>query len=506
MSFFQDRSARLILIGLAAFLGGLCGFTLGVQSPAAQVSEPIGEFPLPHHVPRQPGGISLRFAMVHDVLHERFARHGKAYYEERNRRARQAIEKEPRSAGRKPSAKYFAAIDDLGVGLDHLGQDDEAVHILRDKLRQQQALRYQGRDLYTTYANLGTFLIHGNFARARNGDPEARRRLREGIALVQKAIEVNPDAHFGRETWQVVTAEFLDAAIDHPDILLDYDLVGDRLRDYVDPSQAGSIHDRREWAFYAPTRVTGDERYENRQEWENARLLRDYITRVGSEHGWREALHRGQTSVVPFDEPSLGIVGMWRLGGGANPHFALALGEIMLRVGQRYIAWCAYERAARLAGRFWPNRRLQEEFTAHCRRRQTVIEEHLAPEEGATLRPRFEAELDYGQHYQQAYEQYEAERIAAGTPLDDPHFYDAFHRQHEPIASPSGPSETYAAARQQVSLVRALPHAVLGAGLLAFVVACGLRLLTRRAPLAPQASGHVEPRTGSAGGRHTLSG
>ena len=52
---------------------------------------------------------------------------------------------------------------------------------------------------------------------------------------------------------------------------------------------------------------------------------------------------------VPFDEPALGIIGMWRQGGGANPHFALALGETMLRVGQRYIAWCAS--SARRPGR-----------------------------------------------------------------------------------------------------------------------------------------------------------
>ena len=62
--------------------------------------------------------------------------------------------------------------------------------------------------------------------------------------------------------------------------------------------------------------------------------------------------HRMPTS---FDEPCLGIVGMWRQGGGANPHFALALAETMLRVGQRYVAWTAYERASRLAERFWPD-------------------------------------------------------------------------------------------------------------------------------------------------------
>ena len=29
---------------------------------------------------------------------------------------------------------------------------------------------------------------------------------------------------------------------------------------------------------------------------------------------------------MPFDEPVLGVIGMWTLGGGPNPHSALALG------------------------------------------------------------------------------------------------------------------------------------------------------------------------------------
>src|SRR5262245_20542205 len=149
--------------------------------------------PLPHHISKYPGGVSLRFAMVHDVVHERFPRHGKAYYAERNRRVCEHLAgmeaKEPSDG--KPSDAYLSLFDDLGAGLDHLGEHDEAVRVLRDKLRRQAAHGFAGRQLYTTYANLGTFLIHGNFRAAAAGDAAAKASLREGLDFIHKSIEVN---------------------------------------------------------------------------------------------------------------------------------------------------------------------------------------------------------------------------------------------------------------------------------------------------------------------------
>ena len=47
----------------------------------------------------------------------------------------------------------------------------------------------------------------------------------------------------------------------------------------------------------------------------------------------------------------------------------------MLRVGQRYIAWTAFERAYRLKEHYWPEIRIQEGFGTHCRARQKLIED-----------------------------------------------------------------------------------------------------------------------------------
>jgi hypothetical protein len=241
------------------------------------------------------------------------------------------------------------------------------------------------------------------------------------------------------------------------------------------------------------------------QRWLELKPIRRYITKVGAEQDW--AMAASHREPVPFDEPVLGIVGMWRQGYGADPHFALALGETMLRVGQRYLAWAAYERAARLADRFWPDPALQQFLREHCRKRQAQIEatlsfqpsdpsypawQHVSPPPGAeavaNLRPAFDAELAHGEGYQRAYQQYEAEKIAAGVAITQEGFYDAFHAGREPIASAVGSEEWFAyvprAKMYRCAAERRFAWSALGAGLAAFATAVGMRWWTRRSAAA----------------------
>src|SRR5262245_51058405 len=93
MSAPDRRGAWLALVALLAVLGGCAGLLTGFAYPVPgqPPRHEIREYPLPHHVPKYEGGISLRFAMVHDAIHERYPRHGEAYYRERNRLARQGL-------------------------------------------------------------------------------------------------------------------------------------------------------------------------------------------------------------------------------------------------------------------------------------------------------------------------------------------------------------------------------------------------------------------------------
>ena len=428
LSLRADTVATGFIVGVAILLipTGI-GFALGGLARSSYPPPPI-LYPLPHQIPKYPGGVSFRFAMVHDVIHDRYPRHGKAYYRERNRRILAAIEKNKDAEGL-PPADQFDLIDDLGVGLDSLGEHDEAVRWLRLKLKAQENLGLQGRALYTSYANLGTFLIHGASSRT-----VPREQIREGLDYLRNSIAVNPEAHFGREVWQAIVAEFMLAAATSRELLLKYDMVGNSLKWSFDPQH------RRAMNPWETAKVRSVAAYlQDPKDALQAASLRGTITRVGAEDDWRRDVPGAHKDQVPFDEPCLGIIGMWRLGGGANPHFALALAETMARVNQRRLAWAAYHRAVREAKRFCPEEEIRTKFIEHCKARQTSL--GFAAGEKDELERNFDSELQFGLEYQRAYQQYEEDLIAAGKDLNDPHFYDRFHSQHGEIATPIGQAD-----------------------------------------------------------------
>ena len=108
----NSRVARLACIGL----GAIIGFTAGMMLSYSQSVYHAKYFPLPHHIAKHPGGVSFRFAMVHDIIHERFPRHGQAYYRERDR-----ITQEKLAALNPDDPEAFNLTDDLAVGLERLG-------------------------------------------------------------------------------------------------------------------------------------------------------------------------------------------------------------------------------------------------------------------------------------------------------------------------------------------------------------------------------------------------
>ncbi|QEH33726.1 hypothetical protein OJF2_22320 [Aquisphaera giovannonii] len=467
---------RLLVIGAAAMAGrwlgaGLCGARLAVL-PADRFPFLATPYPLPHHVPKDPGGLALRFAMVHDVVHERFPRHGRAYYEWRDRKTRERLARLDEA-----DPARFPLLDDLGAGLERLGRSDEAVAVLRDKLARQRRLGVAGKELYTSYANLGTFLIHAGFPKALAGDREALAGIEEGISFIRKSVEVNPDAHFGREAWQAAIAEFLAAAMRDPKLLRTYDCLGNRLdlriseiinretnwvgTGYGRPYDAAFAQGKTSEEFPAFWRPDVD--LESPANWPLVRDIRKHITRVGAEDGWDGVPVPSHRGPVAFDEPVMGIIGMWRQGGGANPHFALALGETMLRVGERFLAWSAFERASRLAGRYSRDTALQEFLREHCRSRQAEIEgtlqsrggsvsgrsyayhvdAYLTPAEIGRMRPAFEEELARGTEYQERMSDFEAAQIAAGEIESGEALLEEFERQHGAIATTPGAEETF---------------------------------------------------------------
>ncbi len=121
-----------------------------------------------------------RFPSTIELIAGKFARHSKAFYEWRV---------EDRLARLQAKPGDHSLTDDLAVAYDKLGKRDEGIQVLRDQLAKSP-------NRYETHANLGTLLIH-------NGQFE------EGLKHIEQAIEINPNAHFGREKYQALVVRYL---------------------------------------------------------------------------------------------------------------------------------------------------------------------------------------------------------------------------------------------------------------------------------------------------------
>ncbi len=136
------------------------------------------------------------------VLTGRFPRNPPLYYRMRLDRVTTHLKTQPDD---------LADYDDAGVACDRLGRGDEAIAWMDKKKQALDRLDPKSPDfkehLYRYHANLGTFLVHrwvrGGGDRTKLDDV---RRSREEIAA---AIAINPNAHFGREKYQLKVIEWI---------------------------------------------------------------------------------------------------------------------------------------------------------------------------------------------------------------------------------------------------------------------------------------------------------
>lgn len=121
-----------------------------------------------------------QFPSVIELISGKFLRHSPEFHYWRIKDREKKLEKYPDS---------LSLYDDLAVSWSKIGDDKKAIEIILQKEKLQPGL-------YETYANLGTFYLHN-------------RQLKKGIEYIDKAIKINPNAHFGREIYQKYLAEYV---------------------------------------------------------------------------------------------------------------------------------------------------------------------------------------------------------------------------------------------------------------------------------------------------------
>ena len=279
------------------------------------------------------------------VLAGRWERHSPYFYGQRVERMRERLAERPGD---------LDAVDNLAVALEKLGRGDEAIALLTPVVEVNP-------ERYTSLANLGTFHLH-------SGD------LAAGIDFIRRAIEVNPDAHFGREKYQLMLAEH--------------------------------ARDGGPGSFVLPLLVDGP------------------ATRPADvEVVMRGVRANGRTS---HDEAIEGVVGMIRFGTGTSPRLFYALGDLLAARGDKHLAAFAYLRALE------HDHPRPEEVRAALDDVRVIIGGEPTVDELRADLDRLSAE---GTAWVAAFQAYEDRRVRAGDDPTADGFYDAFYAEHgEPRA------------------------------------------------------------------------
>jgi hypothetical protein len=133
------------------------------------------------------------------IIVGRFERNPPLYYEMRIKRIEAELAKNPNQAD---------LYDDIAVAFDRIHKDGQALLWIEKKravLKKMGSAATDVHDWYRYYANVGTFHAHHWFATR----PVKHDELEEAEKDIAKAIELNPDAHSGREGYQLAAIQWI---------------------------------------------------------------------------------------------------------------------------------------------------------------------------------------------------------------------------------------------------------------------------------------------------------
>ena len=219
---------------------------------------------------------------AYDLVVGRWHRHSDRYYLDRVTRLGSAAE------------LTLAECDDLAVAYEHLGDRDAAVGVMAQKARMlsdEPDTEHQ----YRYHANLGTFHAHTG-------------RYDDAVAELRAAVAINPDAHFGRENFQIELIEYVAAAKADPQLWRRFSFLrhaGYQIRAHIGVDGLRFSPDAsRDWG----------------EDWRGERQL-----------DWGKAYKA--------------VGGMLRFGGLEGPELYRSLAELFLAKQHLNLAWWALERA-----------------------------------------------------------------------------------------------------------------------------------------------------------------
>jgi hypothetical protein len=153
---------------------------------------------------------------VLEVITGRFERNPPLYYEMRLARVTKELQAQP---------SKLELYDDAAVACDRLHRDAEAIAWMAKKRAHLKPYPQDKDHWYRYHANIGTFQAHlwlrGGADRKKIGEMKTARDN------LKRAIQINPNAHFGREKYQLMAIEWIINPPKDFSTFLDYHNVSD---------------------------------------------------------------------------------------------------------------------------------------------------------------------------------------------------------------------------------------------------------------------------------------
>ncbi|WP_372367673.1 hypothetical protein [Candidatus Uabimicrobium sp. HlEnr_7] len=219
------------------------------------------------------------FPSTLELIAGKFPRHSTHFYQWRIKDRLQKIENDHDN---------LALYDDLAVSYDKVGEHSKAIEVMLQKEKKSPGL-------YETYANMGTFYIHS-------------RQYKKGLIYIDKAIAINPDAHFGREVYQKYLVEYLLSKMIDSKITLPLFTLTEKAKHYKYKTVTDYISSSRSNIFVASSIFNG------------------FVDFLQKKQGKKFSRHKAVN----------GILGMMRFGNFSSPILLEVLAHLLIEKEHRH--------------------------------------------------------------------------------------------------------------------------------------------------------------------------
>lgn len=225
---------------------------------------------------------------LESVVSDRWYRHSDVLYRTRIRQLN------PKLSQQEITCDQY---DDLAVAYEKIQEHESALQVL-DAKRELLEKAPDSEHQYRYHANLGTVLAHAG-------------RFDEALEELEKALTLNPEAHFGREQFQVDLIRYLKAAKENPKLWSEHNFL--TYSNYAIRIDYGGI------ASTSAERLQPN--YDPDKKGNKSPELREF----------------------DLEKARKGIVGMLRFGGIEGPELYRALADLCVCERELNLAWWFYQ-------------------------------------------------------------------------------------------------------------------------------------------------------------------